>query len=323
MGDNITVYNLNIRSIINLSYLGGKFIVGIFDKIKNGFETVAKTTKQKVYDFDSIEGIESITVADVKAQKLDTDMLDSIEYVLQRKATEHKKNEKLDLAIACLRKSNELMPYVHTMYGEKEYMRLVEYLKMDRQFDEARIAEADLREKHPEIFNFDIVKLKNFNETLKRCKEFKTDLVECTTHELTCEICSKYQGRIFSTSGKDKRFPKLPDEVYKFGGFHEGCRHSFYAYFEGSPTSSGGDPIKISNRPFVDKRTKAEKVEYEKRKKDAFELSRDKKEYDDIWEKLPDIAPKSFGGYRKMKNTKSKNYLKLVEAAKEKGIDIN
>lgn len=298
--------------------------MGIFDKIKNGLETVAKTTKQKVYDFDSIEGIESITVADVKAQKQDTDMLDSIEYVLQRKATEHKKNEKLDIAIACLRKSNELMPYVHTMYGEKEYMRLVEYLKINRQFDEARLIEAALREKHPEIFNFDIVKLKNFNETLKKCKEFKTDLVECTTHEVTCEICSKYQGRIFSVSGKDKRFPKLPDDVYKYGGFHKGCRHAFYAFIYGKSTPNYcSDAIKFSNKPFIDKRTKAEKAEYEKQKKDAFELRADKKEYDEIWEKLPDISPKSFGGYRKMKNTKSKNYLKLVEAAKEKGIDIN
>lgn len=294
--------------------------MGIIDKIKNGFETVAKTTKQKVYDFDSIEGIESITVTDVKAQKLGTDMLDSIEYVLQRKATEHKKSEKLDLAIACLRKSNELMPYVHTMYGEKEYMRLVEYLKMDRQFDEARIVEADLKENHPEIFNFDVAKS---NVLKSQLKEFKTDLVECISHENTCEICSKFQGRIYSVSGKDKRFPKLPEEVHKYGGFHEGCRHAFYAYFEGSPTSSGEDPIKMSNRPFVDKRTKAEKAEYEKQKKDAYELKVAKKEYDEIWEHLPDIAPKSFGGYRKMKNTRSKNYLKLIEKAKEKGIDIN
>lgn len=296
--------------------------MGIFDKIKEGLGSSAKTTKQKVYDFNSIEGIESITVADVKNQKKDTDMLDSIEYVLQRKATEHKKNERLDLAIACLRKSNELMPYVHTMYGEKEYMRLVEYLKISRQFDEARFVEADLREKYPNIFNFDIVKLKNFNETLRMCKESKIDLVECTTHEVTCEICSKYQGRIFTISGKDKRFPKLPDEVYKYGGFHKECRHNFYAYNEKYATTFEED-IKNSNRPFADERSKAEKEEYEKQKKEAYELKIDKKEYDEILEHLPDIAPKSFGGYRKMKNTKSRNYLKLAEAAKEKGIDIN
>lgn len=271
------------------------------------------------YNFNTIEGIEAINRLDLETQASDTDMLDSIEYVLQRKATEHKKNGEMDLAIACLRKSNELMPYARITYGEKDYMRLVEYLKIDKQFDEARKVDEELQKKHPQIFNLDLVYAENLK---KQLNQFKTDLVECTEHEVTCEICSKYQGRIFSVSGKDKRFPKLPEEVHKYGGFHEGCHHSFYSYFEGTPTSSGGDPIKISNRPFIDERSKVEKAEYEKQKRNAFELNRDKIEYDEIQEHLPDIAPKSFGGYRKMKNTKSKNYLKLAEAAKEKGIDI-
>lgn len=296
--------------------------MGIFDKIKTGFENVSKTTKQKVYDFNSIKGIESITVTDLKAQKPDTDMLDSIEYVLQRKATEHKKNGRMDLAIACLRKSNELMPFAQILYGEKDYLRLVEYLKVDKQFDEARTVEADLIKKYPEIFNRDIRKSSAFDKILKESKESNNDLIYCLSHVYTCDICSKYQGRVYSISGKDKRFPKLPDEVYKYGGFHEECHHNFCAYIEKYATSFEED-LRISNRPFVDERSKAEKAEYEKRKKEALELKADKKEYDEIREKLPDIAPKSFGGYRKMKNTKSKNYLKLVEAAKEKGIHIN
>ena len=41
-----------------------------------------------------------------------------------------------------------------------------------------------------------------------------------------------------------------------------------------------------------------------------------------ICSNLPDIAPKSIGGYKRMINTNSSNYQKLVSAAKEKGYVI-
>ena len=38
---------------------------------------------------------------------------------------------------------------------------------------------------------------------------------------------------------------------------------------------------------------------------------------------MPSIAPKSFGGYRKMKNTSSDNYKKIVDEVNNKGYDLN
>lgn len=91
-----------------------------------------------------------------------------------------------------------------------------------------------------------------FAITLKNCKKLKTDLVYCPKHFDTCKLCSIYQDRVYSINGKDKRFPKLPEEVFIYGGFHEGCRHNFYAFTYGVSTMSSGkkDAIKWSNRPF-------------------------------------------------------------------------
>ena len=38
---------------------------------------------------------------------------------------------------------------------------------------------------------------------------------------------------------------------------------------------------------------------------------------------MPDVAPKSFGGYRRMKNNNSANYQKIAEKVKEKGKNID
>ena len=53
------------------------------------------------------------------------------------------------------------------------------------------------------------------------------------------------------------------------------------------------------------------------------EAAIDKEFYDIIFEKCPDIAPKSFNGYRRMKATNSSNYQKiLIEAEKRLGYNF-
>ena len=61
---------------------------------------------------------------------------------------------------------------------------------------------------------------------------------------------------------------------------------------------------------------------YEAKQKKINDKIRDEKEYKKICEKLLELAPKSLSGYRKMKNSKSKNYLKLVEECKKQKIRI-
>ena len=78
-----------------------------------------------------------------------------------------------------------------------------------------------------------------------------------------------------------------------------------------------GDFIKYCNRPFVDERTKEQKLIFEKEVKEKEATAKDKEFYDLIFEKFPEIAPKSFGGYRRMKSSNSDNYKKLLLKAEE------
>lgn len=61
-----------------------------------------------------------------------------------------------------------------------------------------------------------------------------TDLVEMTTMPQCCKLCGAYQGKVYSISGKDKRFPALFKTVLSNGYAlpHPNCRHEFIPYFE-------------------------------------------------------------------------------------------
>lgn len=66
-----------------------------------------------------------------------------------------------------------------------------------------------------------------------------------------------------------------------------------------------------------------EEQRQEKAEKQAKALNEElEKEYQWITDNLPDIAPKSLSGYKRMKNSNSKNYQNIVSKAKQKGFII-
>lgn len=296
--------------------------------------TRTKPIPSGAYDFDTLEGIQHI-----KMPKQSVDMHHSPEYMLQLAATRHFDEGNDELAFACLRKSNELMPLSQIcIYPAKTYCRLVKQLKLHDRFDEAAKEEEKLRREHPEFFDGGkISALKNFHETLEQAKELGTDLVEMSAHENTCGECAKYQGRVFSISGTDKEFPPLPKVVFEYGGIHLGCRHIFYPFIKGSPTISGAaDIVSFSNRPFIDDRS-PEAIRAHEEYMERFShymidlLGNDekiqarnakKKEYSLICENLPNLAPKSYSGYSRMKKNNTKNYQKIKQEMKNLGFDI-
>ena len=245
------------------------------------------------------------------------------------KAIEHEKSGNLDFALACLKKSTELMFQSSThCYTKRDYRRLVEFLIEHGKYEESEIEEKRIND----FFNTrKSLSLGSYKRTLDACKELNTDLVEMSCHQNTCGECSKYQGRVFSLSGEDKRFPKVPAAFYKTGGIHEGCRHQFFPFIFGlSGCAYTDDPIGFSNRPFIDERSEEEKIEYEKFKaklerdiEDDKSFLSDKRNYYKLLERLPNIAPKSFSAYRRMKNMQSKKYIELAEIAKKYGLFIN
>ena len=66
-----------------------------------------------------------------------------------------------------------------------------------------------------------------------RALQAGTDLVIMTEVPQCCKTCGAYQGKVYSISGKDKRFPALFKTVLKSGYAlpHPNCRHEFIPWF--------------------------------------------------------------------------------------------
>lgn len=164
-------------------------------------------------------------------------------------------------------------------------------------------------------------KLNNHPEfiiAIENAKRLKTDLLEANFPTPTDAKTAMYRGRIFSISGKNKYFPKLPDDILdtdiELYPFMWKISQPLYC--------KSGTEIKFSNRPFVDDRSSEEIAEYTKKQQAEIESEKNRKDYKWICKHLSDISPKSLSGYTRMRNSNSKNYQKLVIAAKEKGYII-
>jgi tetratricopeptide (TPR) repeat protein len=64
--------------------------------------------------------------------------------------------------------------------------------------------------------------------TIAECKAWGDDLVMVSNHHNSCPACAELENRVFSISGKDKEYEKLPEWPP-----HPGCRHNLL------PTSRG------------------------------------------------------------------------------------
>lgn len=87
-----------------------------------------------------------------------------------------------------------------------------------------------------------------------------------------CPLCSLYSRRVYSISGKDKRFPplvSLPDEIHdqKCDVCH--CYYSLSVWFEGVSTPDIVTAIQKSNAPLVDRRTPEQIKHFEEKKAKA------------------------------------------------------
>lgn len=64
---------------------------------------------------------------------------------------------------------------------------------------------------------------------------YGTDLVIISSHNTTTEICVPFEGKVFSLTGQDKRFPLLTEEP----PFHPNCLHLMYPQFESGMEAQG------------------------------------------------------------------------------------
>ncbi len=288
---------------------------------------------KNAFDLTTAEGIRAITLQAVQPWINSAPGVPShpVE-ILSKQASAYQKDH-LELAIECLRKANELRPDCGMAYTEDSYLRLVRYLCKAERFEEAD------RELQKIRAMFHGANAPCSHEALSRAalersfataRELGTDLVEVSWIDACCEVCGKYRGRIFSISGRDRRFPKLPAD------FCLDCGLCAYPIIEGVSVPMYSDPehmVEEARRPFVDTRTPDEVKAYsEKRQRMQREeerrieyVARERKDHADyawIRENLPELLPKTFSGYRRMKTMNTANFQKLRAKALELGREI-
>ncbi len=71
--------------------------------------------------------------------------------------------------------------------------------------------------------------------TLVQAANYGTDLIQVSTHNTKTEICQDFEGKIFSISGKDLRFPPLTENA----PYHPNCLHLEYPTFESAMIVQG------------------------------------------------------------------------------------
>ena len=219
--------------------------------INNNFEMIDSFNKEEYdrynnakikefvdkYDLSSKEGIMLIPISEVTKYPdvIGISVVYMPEQILSRKATEYKKEKKYDLAIECLRKMNELLPYSPFGYNRNDYERIVDMMILAGRYNEAKIEHENLNKK--------------FGTRLEELQKLQISAVK--THS---ESKEDYQKRVID--------------------------------------------------PYIEEKT-------------------DREHYYWLLENMPNIAPKSFGGYRTMKKNKTNNYFKIINELKKVGKDIN
>ena len=289
------------------SYYSTRYLIS--DGIKYDLENELEIKSIKIPKFKNVDLMDEYGVTGI------------LDYVMRMKAGHLRDSGKKELSIICLRKATELMISSPISWQENDYLRIVRWLIEDGRFDEAEKEEKFLKAELPLVFDRKKMNRHLFNKNLEFSKDFNTDLVEASHHFSCSSEEAKYRGRIFSVTGKDKRFPRLSQEILD-------CGLSFHPFIFGISTLSAcrkGEEIKYSSRPFIDDRASEEIKNHEeyidKINRDK-QRDLDRKEYYRVVHTLPDIAPKSFSAYTRMKNAKSDNFLKVVVKVKEVGIEI-
>ena len=148
-----------------------------------------------------------------------------------------------------------------------------------------------------------------------------TDLVEMTTMPQCCKLCGAYQGKVYSISGKDKRFPALFKTVLKNGYAlpHPNCRHEFIPYYEEieDPEDVKKDIAKSkikydSKGNLVDVRHQADIKGYQAWQAGNRQLNRGMHEYEQMqayYESKGLEAPyKTLGAFRRARRAQAQSY---------------
>lgn len=138
------------------------------------------------------------------------------------------------------------------------------------------------------------------------------DLVKMSHHATACPICAPLEGRIYSVSGKDKRYPSLMVAFPNgYATVHPNCRHVLMPYIE-EFDDNFDENLASSNRPFKLDEEQTKKLDsYYKNQKVMSDRRTDRNEWERAKLAAPDLTPKTFSGYRAGKKANSPTYQTL------------
>ncbi|MEG2426701.1 MAG: hypothetical protein RSB28_07770, partial [Oscillospiraceae bacterium] len=266
-----------------------------------------------LYNLEDEKSIRSIKIPHFKDNAIGGDLgvTGCLDYDLRMKAGSLRNNGLNELSIILLKKAMEIMQHSAIYWNKKDYMRISHWLYEDGRFDEAEKEEEKINKMFENINQ--PVQLKDI--VVPDYYSKNDDLIEMEYYLSCSPDAALYRGRVFSLYGKDNRFPKLTQEI-----LDTGLSYSYFLYDTCKPiyeiySNKKIDIIKFSNRPFMDDRTEVEKQNYNDfliQQKNEIKKESDRKEYYRLKYAFPDMAPKSFGGYRRMKNLNSKTYQNIV-----------
>lgn len=70
-----------------------------------------------------------------------------------------------------------------------------------------------------------------WNQTFKDADYFNNDLVILETHPSSCPLCADAQGKVYSRTGKNKRYPSI-EVAYNKGVGHPNCKCNFGIFWD-------------------------------------------------------------------------------------------
>lgn len=284
----------------------------------------------KEYDLEDRQSVLSIDVPDYQPQDASMESPTVyLEYILQRKASALSKTNRKQ-AIILLSKSNQLMLFAPMIYTEKDYYRIVNWLEQDLDFKLAERWKQWIKDNvpSPEQLGYEA-----FQRTLELCEQLGTDLVEVSWLGAMSAVVAKYQGRVYSLSGHDKKFPPLPTFI-KERGYIEAPYFgvpSAYTALSDEILYKGKyvNAVKASWRPFKDDRSPAEIEAYQKRRKEALAEEQARINLHNLnllRAEFPELMPKSMSTIYRWRDSKKTQYREkfdaVMRAAQEAGIDF-
>lgn len=144
------------------------------------------------------------------------------------------------------------------------------------------------------------------------------DLVYVNRVGITCEVCAQYQGRVYSISGRDTRFPKLVVRP----PYHSHCVHSLSAWIEQYKMADEvAEMMAVSNQPFKDNRTEQQMRRYEELQREKSRKNETRKQWIRYKARMPDLPDLKTFASHKARNTKQ--FQEWQEAFRQIGIEMN